>query len=104
MDIGKLKETVLVKTNAPATAGAGYTDSYSTLAEVKGYLKRKSGARVLSGGEFESDDSWELWIWYDSTVWTGLGMKCRVEIGSRVFTINAWQKIEEENRWIKFDL
>lgn len=105
MDIGDLKKTVTFKVNTPvASTTGGFTDSFSTLLTTKGHLRKKGGSRSLQSGEIEINDLWQLTVRYQSTLETSLSQSVIVEIDSRVFTVQAWEKLEEKNFYYLINL
>ena len=96
INIGELKEIVIFKQNTPTALGAGQKDAYTTLLTTRGKLRKKSGNRTLSFGTLEESNSWELIVRFQSLLETNLRLDVKVQIGSRLFTINSFEKVGEK--------
>ena len=93
MSAGSLHKIVVFKSNAATTLGAGKADNYSTAVTTRGSLKKLSGNRSLSFGEMFQSSQYELMVRYDSSLTLRVDMK--VEIESKTYSINSWQKVGE---------
>lgn len=99
-----MNKVVVFKRNTPATLGAGKADSFATYCTTRGSLKKLNGNRSLSFGELLQGNSWEMWTRFNTDIETYLRMDNRIEIGSRVFTIQSFEKIGEKRFYYKFIL
>lgn len=103
MDVGKLKQTVVFKTNTQTAAeSGGFTDSFSELLTTKGYLKKMRGGRNLTSGEIIENNDYELTVRYQPDL--TLSQSVRVEIGTRIFSVTGWTKVEEKNFYYVINL
>lgn len=96
--IGPLHKIVVFKQNTPGDLGAGAADSYATLLTTRGALRKQSGNRVLSFGEIAENNRYELFVRVQSALETVLKVNMRIEIGTRVFIVDSFEKVEEK-RW-----
>lgn len=102
MDIGLLKEIVTFKFNYPATLGAGFSDNYFDLLTTRGYLKKRTGQRSFESGEVLNKGTYELWIRYAAYLESYLRSDIKIVINSREYTIETYEKIDEQNFYFKF--
>lgn len=84
------------KQNTPTAKGAGYTDQYATLLTARGRLKKKSGNRSLSFGAVGEENSFEFITYYQTALANSLNTAMKVEIESKTYTIDSWEKVGEE--------
>lgn len=102
MGIGEFTKTVVFKQNTPTTLGAGKKDAYTTLLTTKGRLKKQSGSRSLGFGDIQITNSYELLVRYQSSLATNLRADVKIEIDSKTFTIQTFEKIGEKNFYYRF--
>lgn len=103
MDI-VFNKIVVFKTNSPTIKGGGRADSYSTLVTTRGRLRKKSSSRGLQAGELGLDNGYELIVRYQSTIESNIRSDIKIVIDSVTYTIAGWEKVEEKNFYLKFDL
>jgi hypothetical protein len=105
MVIRGLNKVVVFKSNSPAgTSSLGQTDSYSTLLTTRGRLRKQGGIRNLSAGEFALEGNYDLIVRYTDTLYNAIKPDLKVEIDSGTFTIQSWEKMNEERFYLKFVL
>ncbi|MBL0268109.1 MAG: head-tail adaptor protein [Chitinophagaceae bacterium] len=104
MGVGQLNKVVVFKENTPSNLGAGGADSYSTLLTTRGSLKKLSGSRSLSFGELVESNSYEMITRYQDDIKDNIRMDTKIEIESRTFTINSFEKIGEKRFYYRFVL
>ena|SRR5213595_140483 len=92
------------KTNSRPQKGAGTSDSYSTLLQCRGYLKKGSGSRVLNNGEVFFDDSFTLITDFIQDLSDNLSSDLKVSIDGILYTVDAWEKIDQKRFYLKFNL
>ena len=90
--------------NTPAVEGAGFVDNYATLLSCRGYLRKRSGTRVLSEGEVSFQDSFELITDFIQNLYDNLRSDLKVIINSRTYTVDSWEQMEEKRFYLKFQL
>ena len=90
--------------NTPVVEGAGFVDSYAMLLSCKGYLRKRSGVRVLSEGEVSFQDSFELITDFIQNLYDNLRSDLKVIINSRTYTVDSWEQMEEKRFYLKFQL
>lgn len=104
MVIGKFDKVVALQKNTPTGQGAGLVDSYSTYVTTRGYLKKKSGNRGVSFGEILGNDSYTLFVRYQTAIATYLRTDNKVIIDSKTFTVDSFELVDEEKKYYKINL
>lgn len=104
MEVGQLNKVVVFKQNTPTTLGAGAKDAYTTLLTTRGSLRKLNGGRGLSFGELLESNSYEMITRYQVALANGLNMAVKVEIESKTYTIQSFEKIGEKKFYYKFIL
>lgn len=104
MDIGRFDKLVTFKVNTPAATGAGSTDSYSTLLQAWGSLKKSNSSRGLSYGESAFDNTYTLIVYYQDSIYNAIRTDLKVDIDSVTYTVTGWEKLQEKRFYLKFNL
>lgn len=102
--IGSLTKTVAFQTNTPVAQGVGKKDVYATVLTRRGSLTKKSGNRSLQFGEKALEVSHDLHVRYEAALNAILTTRLKILIDSRVFAVQDWEIIDDQNQWIKFRL
>lgn len=103
--IGKMRESVEFKTNSPTAAGAGFADSYTTLLTTRGQLVRASENRSLSFGAIADNESYVLYVRFQSAIDAVLRSDVKIVISGVTYTMNGRPKLIEQRKHIyKFKL
>src|SRR5688572_5564415 len=102
--VGQMKKVVTFKQNTPSTQGAGGKDSYSDLLTTRGYLKKSSGSRNPAYSDILGDNSWTLIVRKQAALTSALSMSLKIEIDNKLFTIQSWEDVNEDNALYKFSL
>jgi hypothetical protein len=98
-----LKTVVIFKTKTPSsTSTGGGIDSYSTLLTTRGRFRKQGSNRSLSFGEMTFAGTYELIVRYQDAIFNALRTDLRVTIDSIDYTIQSWEKLNEERFYIKF--
>jgi hypothetical protein len=109
--VSDLKHRVRFELNLPVNVvgGPGHLDDFDEDITTWGSLKKYSGSRGLEYGEIVEDNRYEMVVRYRTALFNVLHneqvKKIRIFIeDNRKFAIATWEKLEEEQVWIKFIL
>jgi hypothetical protein len=102
--IGEFRQTATFKINHPSALGSGQVDGYVTLLQTRCRLRKMSGSRGLGFGLIASNDSYEMIVRYQGNIEGSLRMDVKIDIDSKRYTINSWEKIDQIAHLYKFSL
>jgi len=107
LTIGKMDRRVVMQGNNPTvTATGGQVDGdFSTYANTRGYLRRKSGNKAIVFGDIALNNSWELYVRFQINIQQNLRADNKIIIDiSRVFKVEGFELIEEDRMYYRIDL
>lgn len=101
--IGQMKQVCDLLINSQ-TIGLGAKDNYLLAATTRGYLKKGGGSRSVNGGDIGINDNWTLIVRQEAAITTNLRVDNKWRVGSRLFTVQSWEDVEESGFYYKFTL
>jgi SPP1 family predicted phage head-tail adaptor len=104
--IGDLRHLVSLQNSTNTSDGAGgFTQSYSTIADVFASINPKKGNEIFSDGaqgmQVENPVTHEIFIRYRDDV--TISNTTKIVFGTREFNIRSILNLEEKNRFLKIE-
>ena len=99
--IGDLRHLVSLQNSTNTSDGAGgFTQSYSTIADVFASINPKKGNEIFSDGA-QNPVTHEIFIRYRDDV--TINNTTKIVFGTREFNIRSILNLEEKNRFLKIE-